>query len=262
MRLRENYVMHRFNKILPDPKTATGWYDDPEFLRAAAENPALWTEVAREAEQHGATPAARAHARNVLASVLPQLASLFEEDGRRSDCLNRSLLLQRLLEGAGVWCWVAQGGMTALFPSEWSIAPIGYRPLSLEQSLGHCWVVAPPFRVVDLSLRHQNEDGRAERHLPAIVAIEDPEPLKLSLLDVVDAEVARLVGNAEPPPAMVAFNREFPASRFLRDRVRFRYVPTAVAIPGPPLDRWTQRFAGRTPREIFNRIVVPALGSG
>jgi hypothetical protein len=254
--------MSALHKILSCPETAHRRYDDTDFLRAAQKDPALWLDYAREAEQRGAAPAAQAHARRVLDAVLPRLADLFEEDGSKGDCLNRSLLLHRLLESAGVWCWVTQGGMTAEFPREWSLPPIGYRPLSLEHPLAHCWVVAPPFRVVDLSLRHQHGDGRAERRMPAFLYVEEVEPIGLSLLDVADASVLKITGNVAPPPALRDFNREFPACRFLRNRIRFRYVPTAVAIPSPPLDQWTQRFAGRSPREIFHQFVAPALSAG
>jgi hypothetical protein len=247
--------------ILYNSTDAPGWYDDARFLRTAQANPALWIEYAQEAARRGAEPEAAAHARRVLDAVLPKLADLFEADGTRGDCLKRALLLHRLLESAGVWCWAAQGGMTAEFPREWRLAPIGYRPLNLNDRPGHCWLVAPPYRVVDLSLRHQ-ADGRAERHLPAILAVEHAESLALSLLDIADAPLLALAGNAEPPPAMRAFNRDFPASRFMRERIRYRYVPTAVAIPGPPLEQWTHRFGGLTPRQIFDEIVTPVLPSG
>jgi hypothetical protein len=48
----------------------------------------------------------------------------------------------------------------------------------------------------------------------------------------------------------------------MRGRIRFRYVPTAVAIPAPPLDRWRHRIGGLSPREIFDQIVMPVLRTG
>ncbi|GIL40430.1 hypothetical protein [Roseiterribacter gracilis] len=239
---------------------APGWYSDPSFLRAAHEDPALWTDYALDAAQRGAKLDAAAHTRRVLAAVLPGIAALFAADATEGDCLKRALLLQRLLEEAGVWCWVTQGGMTAEFPEEWCIAPIGFRPLSLTVPLGHCWLVAPPFRVVDLSLKHQPDSARGARRLPAVLAVEQVEPLPLSILDVADRQLIEQVGAAaDLPPALREFNRDFPACRFLQDRVRFRYTPTAIAIPAPPLDDWQQKIAGVTPREIFRTLVAPAL---
>jgi hypothetical protein len=237
-----------------------GWQDEVQFLRAAHDDPAYWLEHARAAERNGATPAAGAHARRVLQATLPALASLFAEDGTKGDCRTRSLLAQRLLEAAGVWCWVAQGGMTALFPQEWRVRPIGYRPLNLEQQIGHCWVVAPPFRVVDLALRDQTGDGRAERRLPALLMAEQVEPLELSITDVADAPLLKFLGHEpEIPPALRAFNVEFPACRFMQQRIRYRYVPTAVTVPAAPLDMLSHRIAGLTPQEIFEDVFQPAL---
>jgi hypothetical protein len=247
-------------KICPIPARRPGWYDDPQFLRAAGQDPALWTDYAIDAARHGTEPAAAAHARRVLDAVLPRVASLFAHDATEGDCLKRALLLQRLFEQAGVWCWVTQGGMTAEFPEEWRIAPIGFRPLSLTVPLGHCWLVAPPFRVVDLSLQHQPDALRGRRRLPAVLAADKVEPLTLSLFDVADRQLIEQVGpEVALPPALVEFNREFPACRFLQGRVRFRYTPTAIAIPAPPLDDWQQQIGGLTPREIFQTAVAPAL---
>ena len=71
--------------------------------------------------------------------------------------------------------------------------------------MGHAWVCAPPFKVVDLSFSIQPYQAREQRYLNGYVLIEECEqpPEETTLTDLMEPEVrAELRAAFRRPPTM------------------------------------------------------------
>jgi hypothetical protein len=88
-----------------------------------------------------------------VTAFLSSLPAAEKGDGR---CMPTTLLLQRFLDEEGIWNFPQKGGMVVQFPGESMLRPKLLPPQSVSGgTYGHAWTVAPPFRVIDLTITRQ-----------------------------------------------------------------------------------------------------------
>ncbi|MHA6913916.1 hypothetical protein ACQUJO_12340 [Ralstonia pseudosolanacearum] len=153
-----------------------GFYDSEPFLRAERndsnflENYAHYVRY-REYEQQYLASASE---RIVLAAE--EVSSQLAADGRLGLCVNASSLLSRLLDRMGIWNYVAKAGVVINFPEHSRLDPLYFYSFDIGHfQAPHAIVVAPPFDVVDVSLKYQAFDEGQGAHIPGcIVASATP----------------------------------------------------------------------------------------
>jgi hypothetical protein len=99
------------------------------------------------------------------------LSPLIAAQGRDGRCLPTTLLLQRFLDGEGVWNFPQKGGVVVRFPTESKLPPKIFEPLDGETgTFGHAWNIAPPF-VIDLTIAKQFYTSAQETHISGFVLL-------------------------------------------------------------------------------------------
>jgi hypothetical protein len=269
-RVQEHAIVDERLRELGIDTTQFGFFDHPEFIAEENRNSefldhyALWVQSRPRAAEYDK------RVRNIVPRLANSLADLFDGEGMQRSCAHASAMMPRILDRLGVWSFGLKGSM---------IMEVASRGLWRGQcmcdtadfpgaELGHAWVVAPPFEIVDATVRLQNLHGDAMNEFtPPIVTSESAQLIKPTIDDVVGAELRakqmEIDGRIDNQlhhrlvPQLKSFGRSFPSKQIQIGELALRYVPAAVCISEVGLEDIKSDGEGVTGAEVWNDCVVP-----
>lgn len=172
------------------PIDAPGFYDAPAFLEAEAKDPRFLENYARYVEARDYDSGYLEVAAGKIQSVAKALEQIIAVDGRLGACVDACGMLGRMLDRLGVWNYVAKATLTIEFPAESHLARQHFWVLDEGAFVAaHAIVVAPPFGVVDVTLRHQHYKAEQARYLPPVVVADDWRRVDWAADDLANAEI-------------------------------------------------------------------------
>lgn len=251
-----------------------GFYDHPNFMAEESHDPQFLQQYADWVQSR---PRALDYDQRVR-SVVPQLAKIladtFEQEGMQRCCVHASSMMPRILDRLGVWSFGLKGSLIMEAPAEdlrRAQCICDYQDFA-NAEVGHAWVVAPPFLIVDSTAHLQNpSDDPINDFIPSTIAVEDARKFSAKVDDIVSDRVrarhAQQEGRWDSKlherllPGLREFNRSFPSHEVRYDNLTLRYVPVGVAISDVPLDQINTVGEGPSGEDVWNEHVVPALGN-
>ena len=188
--------------------------------------------------------------------------------------------MARMLDELGVWSFAVRGSLTIEIPTRPEAGRRYFPECDLiadpDAVTGHAWLVAPPFLVVDPTLRHQkwvDLHPAIAKALPAVVAAETGELVRPRWYDVISDRViavnriSKNERNETLPyrlqPNLKRIERLLPGRDIRVDELSLCYIDGAVIISEQPLAALPElipSLPGLTPIEIWTNHVRPALG--
>lgn len=137
-------------RISPDQ---VGFYNDPTFLAAERVDPAFLEFYGAWVRARSRDAAYDGHVRRIVPKIAEIIADEIIRDGQLGVCIDASMMLTKMFEIEGVWCYAAKGSLTVSAPDLGE--PTHFWMIDDEPAAGHVWVVAPPFEIVDVTLKGQ-----------------------------------------------------------------------------------------------------------
>ncbi|NQY07877.1 MAG: hypothetical protein HRT68_17195, partial [Flavobacteriaceae bacterium] len=152
----------------------------------------------------------------------------------------------RILEREGFWNYIVKGSLTVSFPKGSGISD---RYLwSIDQgefSAGHAWVVAPPFGVIDLTIKQQERDSNESKYFPEFIMSETLASDAAQMEDIISPEVriylqsqglnsSNMISRVNPVLEKVLST--FKSGSVMHNNTRFKYIPVALGAPDCPLE--------------------------
>ena len=256
-----------------------GFYDQPAFVALERANPVALELYSSWVLTRPRDDAYDTHAR----ATVPKLAALIEAQiaatGARGTCVNTATAMARMLDRLGVWSFTARGSLTIEIPSKPDVGgryfPENEFRANQDDVAGHGWVVAPPFIVVDPTLRHQNwVDLQPDiaALLPTVVAAETGEVVRPRWFDTVSGTAVTMNGikkhelNGQLPyrfsTHLARVERFLPGRDIRLGELSLRYIAGSVTVSEhpleeiPPLDNASPDL---TPFELWTKHVAPAF---
>jgi hypothetical protein len=173
-----------------------GFYNDLNFIKEELKNPYLLDEYASYVVHRKYDDDYLRNAKKIIENVVGFLSNEIETDGSLGTCVSASGYLVKILEELGIWSF-ATCGMTKLTIKDKSIPDIYFRPYNIHGIVGHQWVFAPPFKIIDLTLKFQKYDNSDYSNLlNPFYLIEHIEQEPFSFFDFVDPE---MIPRLSPP---------------------------------------------------------------
>ena len=133
----------------------------------------------------------------------------------------------------------------------------------------HAFVVAPPFSVIDLTVRYQPNLGAFAELLPTSVLSESTQLTAWNADDLANPSVQRAAALRHSTfqqflerefPDMSEVLEQLPARMVRTALATLKYVPVAVAATMEPLESITgYKPCGRTAQDIFAEDILPAI---
>ncbi len=228
--------------------TQLGFYDQPAFLALEKADPEYLKLCTRWLARRPLSDSYRRRAKLVVPAVAATVAELFAGSDMVASCLNGSAMLSRVLERAGIWNHVIQGSFVLRVPHEgiWR----GFQTVDEQDFpgavLGHAWVFAPPFHVVDVTIAQQRWFDEEREFVPPMVVTTFTSRTLVELKDVVAARWRpRLQGHPlwgkrelvyEEVPELREMEIYVPSMELREGKALLRYVPVGTRWPDTDLE--------------------------
>ena len=204
---------------------------------------------------------------------IPFIARLLNEelikDGRLGACIDISIGLSRILEQEGFWNYIPKGSLTIEFPPQSKLSKKYFWTVDIGKlKSGHVWVVAPPFSVIDLSIKQQAYPDSARDYLPDFVCSISDKIAIINDSDIISPE-AFLEMKREGinsrwmdyiKPNWDIFKRKFRPIQVDENNLLLKYTTTGICAPDMPIEKVeTLKLSGRITIEVYNDIIIPKL---
>ncbi len=252
------------------------FYNDPAFKRAEADDPIFLENYAELIESQTYSEAYIERVRAIVPKVVEFLSAELARDGRLGACIDASLVLTKILERLGIWNYVSGGSLTIDFDQDTGVGTRYWAHFvepGAEAKVGHAWVTAPPFKVIDLTIRQQQFTQDQAPFLPRFVLSEQFTSVAgVSLDDMVDQDLQAKCRKAGiSPPSIHEFMRTDGrgAARFMNKihpfairtaRATLKYFPCMMGAPLEAFEDHTGHcFSGRSTAQVYSDLCV-ALG--
>lgn len=252
------------------PIDSPGFYDHEAFLEIETANPDYLSNYARLVSQRNYDTEYLRRARTEIPAIASALHGELLRDGRQGACVDTSGVLSKVLEQEGYWNYVVKGSLTMDFPASSGIGRRFFWTIDEgDFAAAHAWVYAPPFTVVDVTIRQQGYTPEEYALLPEMVLAEKPDLDRGTIEDVIAPDIRGLLHLQRIPPAMffhainpvlVRFLNAFPACSIIAGETLLKYVPTAVSAPDCSLEGMIGLSGqGRDGLAIYKDVILPAL---
>lgn len=230
---------------------APGFYDHPAFAAEEARDPDFLETYAWFVEDLDFTPEYLARARTRIREAATFMFEELREDGRTGACIDASTVLGRMLDREGIWNYAVKGALTILPPPVAGCRPTHFGPIVLPgnpASAGHVWLVAPPYRIVDVTVSRQTYHRGELRYLPDLMLAESAQPAHAEPADLLDPDAfehfVRAYGRAPTmadieriAPGLAARVRAWGPVELSHGQARLRYVPCGITALDGTLDK-------------------------
>lgn len=248
-----------------------GFYDEPTFIEIEKGNPSFLEMYADYIDSMTFSSDYLRKAKSITLEVVEFVYEKLSKDGLKGACLDVCGIISRLLEKEGIWNYVIKGGLTIGFDRNTGLATTYCTPIMTHDNpavLGHAWVVAPPFRVVDVAFSYQHYTCGEEKYLRGYIAEENVERATLQVKDLIDMDAMKLhVKQYGRLPTMQDIKMLFPAlfSRIEKygifgvklPQARLKYVSCAVSFCEAPLEEVANiKLLGKSPIELYKEFLV------
>jgi len=215
------------------------------------------------------------HVRTVVPKLTRILARAFQADSLEGACIGASTALTHMPSRLSVWSFGLAGSTILEVPANRlrkDLFAVDF-PDSDQSEVGHVWVVAPPFQIVDATIALQNwgnspirpfipdslvVETEASVITPTVDDLISPLVQKRKLLESEGVQDSNL--HNELIPNLSGFNENFPALSLTIGALHLRYCPTSPAMPNEPLEEiMSSSHYRRSAIEIWQQEVVPAF---
>lgn len=251
------------------PTSEIAFYNHPAFLAAEQTDPAFLEFYGAWVRARQRDAAYDTRVRRVVPKIAEILADEIIDDGQLGVCIDASMMLTKMLEEEGIWCYAAKGSLTVSAPG--LDEPTHFWIIDDEPAAGHVWVVAPPFEIVDIALKGQLWQRGEAALVPKTVVLETSRPVTPEPYDFMSTSVLARAFRQQGPlprdfhlravPGLVRPAKFFPSWEVDIGETTLRYACAGITVSdGPSLyairsRRWNGKLAG----ELFDEVVRPAL---
>jgi hypothetical protein len=210
-----------------------------------------------------------AEARSKIEVAAEVVRAAVAADGRLGACVDASGMLARMLDRLGVWAYVAKVTLTVNFNPSTGHSPQYFWVLDEGRFVAaHAVVVAPPYYVVDVTVKHQHYNEATSSLMPDKLLVDEFTTAQWEPEDLANPAI-RAAATVRGPfdlylkrhhPQMPEVMHALPARRANRGLVGCKYVPVAVGGTIEDLEGMTgYKPCGRTALELFRDEVLPRL---
>lgn len=248
-----------------------GFYNQNNFLLVEKNQPLYLNNYARYVQSKAYTEDYIECARKEIRLIASILHNELVKDGRKGACIDMSMTLSKILEKEGYWNYVVKGALTLNYPLESGLSDAHYFPIDNNTiaSAGHAWVVAPPFSVIDITIKQQPYTRNEEKFLPDLVLEENGTLYPATVKDIIASDIRmnfKYQGLREEQ-ILDAIGSDvdnvikvFPSLTSKHGQTSLNYVTTAISAPIEELeDIKGLHLNGMYGVDIYNNLIIPEL---
>jgi hypothetical protein len=265
MSIYEQFLTEFESKGIPVDKP--DFYDHPNFILAERNDSSYLNNYAAFVAAKPYSDDYLSNARKVITNTANILQQYLLANGRKGACVDITGIFARILEREGIWCACIKGSCTIEFPKNsgeentyfWSVDHGDF-------TAGHSWLFAPPFNIVDITLRKQDYSGNKNNHIPDMILEDSGINSKPEIEDIISpSAIAELQMHRVPrknyfnavAQEMLNIQKSFPVLKIRGNLdTKIKYCPVAIHASEEPLDGLNNmRFDGMSPLELYQNEI-------
>jgi hypothetical protein len=241
-----------------------GFCDDPSFFEVERGDPHYLNHYAAFVAKRPYDANYLARAQVIIDNAVSLLHTELVEHGRLGACVGISEILFRILEQEKIWSCCIKGSLTITFPRKTGIGTSYFWSADHGNFVaGHVWLYAPPYTVVDISVKQQPYRGNEANYIPDRILTTNPRPVIVNDEDIISPPVRMVLSaNGVPPrqhlkevaPLIPDIFDAFPAVAVpgLKGS-SLKYSPVAIHAPEDKLPYLeNMMFRGLTPWQLYH----------
>lgn len=253
-----------------------GLHDQPAFLKAEQLNPRALEFMARYVEARTYSEIELADARRKILIAAEAVAARLSRDGRPGQCVTAASSLSRMLDEMGIWNYTAKANVSVHFPPEVGAGiRYFYGVDEGRREAPHAIVVAPPFTIIDPSIKLQAyEKVSMGASLPSLVISDEMLPYRPRYRELVSPEIRMQHGLGDDEQRIARYMQRYNTPMVeVMEQLPPRQVPFgnggrlgyAIVAVGGYAEQLRDcihpncHLDGLAPPEIFRRDVLPLL---
>lgn len=204
-----------------------------------------------------------------IVQIIETLHAHLVKNGRQGACIDISSILTRCLELEGIWCACLKGSVTLNFPKHSGEGDAHFYSIIKDQNCttGHYWVYAPPFKIIDITIKEQQYGDSKKRFIPSFVLAEHAEVTSPEVEDIFSPEATREIYRAYGIPkekqieqyckTLKIIDHYFPSQKIKTESgVTIKYIPLATHASVEQLKEFENfDFNGLTPYEFYKKFI-------
>lgn len=265
-------IQNEFSQLGVTTETVE-FYNTPEFLRAEASNPALLESYAEYVVLNPYDDEYLNHGRRIIPLICNFLREELLLDGKVGACLDFVQTTTKILEQFDIWCMAMAGSLTVEFDAEleqrnryWAHV---FRAPEGHNAAGHAWLIAPPFKIIDMTIGRQPNTEGVQRFLPDFVISEETEPVAgVAIEDMLDSDLERAIRRDGFPvptiqqlmnaqPGFARMMGKFRPFAVRSGQARLKYFPCAVGALEERFEATTTKcFRGQTAPQLLSKMMT------
>jgi hypothetical protein len=264
----EGYAVTLFEELGIDC-SKPGFYDDSRFVEVEKREPRLLEAYADYINELTFSKEYVARARRTILDAANFMYARLLQEGLKGACLDSALAMLKFLEKDGVWAYVVIGGLTVSFSPETGLTSLHIAPITMGDSpakVGHAWLCAPPFKVVDIASSLQPYRNGEEKYLPGVIAEESVLDATPDVLDLFDVDAAQnfvfrygrmptLRDIEYMEPGLVARAEHIGTFSVHAQHATLKYVSCGIAASDTPFEQVTNiKLGGKYPVELYEEF--------
>lgn len=247
------------------PTDKPGFYNHPNFIAEESKNPQFLELYARYVEDLRFSREYVARGNVLIPDICEGLYQELKNDGRKGACVDIAQVISKILEKAGFWTYMVKGSCTISYPREanlrdhyfWSIDDVPF-------SAAHSWIVAPPYKIIDLSIALQPFSNNEEGYLPEYIITESQIEATVDSIDLINPEIVPTGFTIETfkrayldsQPHLEKYLADFPANLYKHKETSIKYIPCAASLSDGELeDNKAITFSGLSAIDMFNKKI-------
>jgi hypothetical protein len=248
------------------PTDTPDFYNHPNFIKEEQKDPSYLIKFAKFVAEKPYSDEYLEKAETIITEVAQILSKQLLDNGRQGACIDVSGILARILEHKGIWCACIKGSCTIEFPKKSNEETTYYWSADHgEHSAGHAWVFAPPFSIVDITLKQQPYTGAKKSYIPEIILAKDAAKASSTIEDIISPDVRMLMRAQGIPkdlmlqygaPEMKFIQEALPAQLIEINETKFKFSPIAAhAFIESFSDMKNMKFNELYPYEMYKKFI-------
>ena len=258
-----------FFKAQDIPVSDIGFYNHPAFMQAESQNPSFLELYAAFVRLRPREVSYDDHVRKTVPLVAETMAEEILRDGQMGACVDVAQMLNKILEELGIWSYSVQGALTIDAPS--LPVPTHFWMFDEKPVPGHVWVVAPPYEIIDITLKAQPYERSEADLLPMFLVSEGSQRVEPKAQDYFEPSLlAQYHLTSGGPistvhkrsnPGMMSAVKFFPSWELDENGTRIRYATAGITLSDAPNlaaiknRTWNGRYAS----DVMKDLILPKL---
>jgi hypothetical protein len=248
-----------------------GFCDDPSFFEMERDDPHYLNHYAAFVAKRPYAPNYLERAKVIIDNAVSLLHAELVEHRRLGACVGISEILFRILEQEKIWSCCIKGSLTITFPRNTGLGNIYFWSVDHGNFVaGHAWLYAPPYTVVDISVKQQPYRRKQAKYIPDRILTTSTRPVIVEVEDIVSPSARmELSANGVPPhqhlsevaPLIPDIFDSFPAVAVSGLKgSSLKYSPVAIHAPEDKLPYLeNMMFRGLTPWQLYHLQLADKL---